>query len=122
MLLLLLLLRPTQKKRRGTSSWEISVLSPQAEQNRLPTWERTDHGSSLDVNPTTANQQTEKIGVLLLNLGGPETLDDVQPFLYNLFNDDSIIRLPAQGTHIGPLSLHLQIQILLENFFATNGS
>jgi len=29
----------------------------------------------------------EKIGVLLLNLGGPETLDDVQPFLYNLFAD-----------------------------------
>lgn len=36
----------------------------------------------------------EKIGVLLLNLGGPETLDDVQPFLYNLFADPDIIRLP----------------------------
>jgi ferrochelatase len=29
----------------------------------------------------------EKVGVLLLNLGGPESLDDVQPFLYNLFAD-----------------------------------
>lgn len=29
----------------------------------------------------------ERIGVLLLNLGGPESLDDVQPFLYNLFAD-----------------------------------
>lgn len=29
----------------------------------------------------------EEIGVLLLNLGGPETLDDVQPFLFNLFAD-----------------------------------
>jgi ferrochelatase len=29
----------------------------------------------------------EKVGVLLLNLGGPETLDDVQPFLFNLFAD-----------------------------------
>ncbi|KAF4369320.1 hypothetical protein F8388_019545 [Cannabis sativa] len=29
----------------------------------------------------------DKIGVLLLNLGGPETLDDVQPFLFNLFAD-----------------------------------
>ncbi|GMI97950.1 FUS3-complementing gene 1, ferrochelatase 1 [Hibiscus trionum] len=36
----------------------------------------------------------EKIGVLLLNLGGPETLQDVQPFLYNLFADPDIIRLP----------------------------
>jgi len=35
-----------------------------------------------------------KVGVLLLNLGGPETLDDVQPFLYNLFADPDIIRLP----------------------------
>jgi hypothetical protein len=33
--------------------------------------------------------------VLLLNLGGPETLADVRPFLYNLFADPDIIRLPA---------------------------
>ncbi len=33
-------------------------------------------------------------GVLLLNLGGPETLADVQPFLYNLFSDPDLIRLP----------------------------
>jgi protoheme ferro-lyase len=32
------------------------------------------------------------VGVLLLNLGGPDTLDDVQPFLYNLFADPDIIR------------------------------
>ncbi|KAH7279220.1 hypothetical protein KP509_37G010900 [Ceratopteris richardii] len=38
----------------------------------------------------------ERIGVLLLNLGGPETLDDVQPFLYNLFADPDIIRLPKR--------------------------
>ena len=43
--------------------------------------------------------QTELIGggrrgVLLFNLGGPETLDDVRPFLYNLFSDPDIIRLP----------------------------
>ena len=29
----------------------------------------------------------DKTGVLLLNLGGPETLEDVQPFLFNLFAD-----------------------------------
>ena len=27
-------------------------------------------------------------------MGGPETLDDVKPFLYNLFADPDIIRLP----------------------------
>eukprot|EP00193_Tetraselmis_chui_P005160 CAMPEP_0177767952 /NCGR_PEP_ID=MMETSP0491_2-20121128/9438_1 /TAXON_ID=63592 /ORGANISM="Tetraselmis chuii, Strain PLY429" /LENGTH=523 /DNA_ID=CAMNT_0019284679 /DNA_START=281 /DNA_END=1852 /DNA_ORIENTATION=+ len=41
--------------------------------------------------PQTA---ADTVGVLLLNLGGPETLDDVQPFLYNLFADPDIIRLP----------------------------
>ena len=32
-------------------------------------------------------------GVLLLNLGGPEKLGDVRPFLYNLFSDPDIIRI-----------------------------
>ncbi len=39
-------------------------------------------------------QDQDRIGVLLFNLGGPETLDDVKPFLYNLFSDPDIIRLP----------------------------
>jgi len=34
-----------------------------------------------------------KIGILLLNLGGPERLEDVRPFLFNLFSDREIIRL-----------------------------
>jgi len=34
-----------------------------------------------------------KIGVLLFNLGGPERLEDVKPFLYNLFSDPEIIRV-----------------------------
>lgn len=37
--------------------------------------------------PTGPLVAEEKIGVLLLNLGGPETLEDVQPFLFNLFAD-----------------------------------
>lgn len=36
-----------------------------------------------------------RIGVLLLNLGGPDRLEDVRPFLYNLFSDPEIIRLPV---------------------------
>lgn len=35
-----------------------------------------------------------RVGVLLLNLGGPEQPSDVRPFLYNLFSDPEIIRLP----------------------------
>ena len=36
-----------------------------------------------------------RVGVLLLNLGGPERIKDVGPFLYNLFSDPEIIRLPV---------------------------
>lgn len=35
----------------------------------------------------------ETIGVLLLNLGGPDSLQAVKPFLYNLFSDRQIIKL-----------------------------
>lgn len=34
-----------------------------------------------------------KTGILLLNLGGPDSLKAVRPFLYNLFSDRDIIRL-----------------------------
>lgn len=34
-----------------------------------------------------AQAAEDKVGVLLLNLGGPDTLHDVQPFLFNLFAD-----------------------------------
>lgn len=35
----------------------------------------------------------EKIGVILLNMGGPDTQADVEPFLFELFSDRQIIRL-----------------------------
>lgn len=39
------------------------------------------------------NSADPKIGVVLLNLGGPERLEDVEPFLVNLFSDRQIIHL-----------------------------
>jgi ferrochelatase len=39
-----------------------------------------------------------KIAVVLLNLGGPDSLEAVQPFLENLFNDPDIFKLPFQKT------------------------
>jgi len=35
-----------------------------------------------------------KKAIILFNLGGPDSLDSVQPFLFNLFNDPAIISLP----------------------------
>ena len=42
-----------------------------------------------------AREETGTVAVILMNLGGPETTDDVEPFLYNLFADPDIIRLPS---------------------------
>ena len=50
---------------------------------------------SIDWNSQIRKAKDERVGVLLLNLGGPETLDDVEPFLFNLFADPDIIRLPS---------------------------
>src|SRR3954451_14245594 len=37
----------------------------------------------------------ESVAVVLLNLGGPDSLDAVEPFLYNLFSDPDIIDFPG---------------------------
>src|ERR1700735_1113450 len=36
-----------------------------------------------------------RTAVFLLNLGGPQTLDEVRPFLFQLFGDPKILRLPT---------------------------
>ncbi len=36
-----------------------------------------------------------RVAVVLFNLGGPDSLAAVKPFLFNLFNDPAILRLPA---------------------------
>ena len=53
-----------------------------------------------------AQKKIKKIGVLLLNLGGPEKTADVRPFLYNLFSDRQIIQL-------GPALLQKPIAALI---------
>jgi ferrochelatase len=35
-----------------------------------------------------------RVAVVLFNLGGPSSLEAVEPFLFNLFNDPAIIRVP----------------------------
>ncbi len=35
-----------------------------------------------------------KTAVVLFNLGGPDKQESVKPFLFNLFNDPNIFRLP----------------------------
>jgi ferrochelatase len=39
------------------------------------------------------DKNANTIGIVLLNLGGPDSIQAVRPFLYNLFSDREIIRL-----------------------------
>ena len=50
-------------------------------------------GAALE-SSSLARTMTTRPAVVLLNLGGPDSLDSVQPFLYNLFSDPDIFRLP----------------------------
>jgi ferrochelatase len=45
-----------------------------------------------------------KTGVFLLNMGGPDSLEAVQPFLENLFSDPEIIRFPLSRLIQKPLA------------------
>ena len=41
-----------------------------------------------------------KKAVILFNLGGPDKLESVEPFLFNLFNDPAIISIPVSYTDL----------------------
>ncbi len=45
-----------------------------------------------------------RTGVVLFQLGGPETLEDIEPFLFNLFSDPDIIDFPFARLGRKPLA------------------
>ncbi len=47
------------------------------------------------------------IGIVLLQLGGPDSLESVEPFLYNLFCDPDIIDLPLAFLFRKPLARYI---------------
>jgi len=61
-----------------------------------------------------------KIAVILLNLGGPETLEGVRPFLLQLFRDRKIIRLPLQPV-LSRLIVHFRLKNVIENYRKIGG-
>src|SRR5512146_496466 len=46
----------------------------------------------------------KRVGVVLFQLGGPGSLDEVEPFLYNLFCDPEIIDFPLARLGRKPLA------------------
>ncbi len=50
------------------------------------------------------NPAGRRIGVVLFQLGGPDSCDAVEPFLYNLFSDPDIIDFPLSSIARRPLA------------------
>jgi ferrochelatase len=66
----------------------------------------------------------KKVGVVLFQLGGPDRLDAVQPFLYNLFTDPDIINFPLAWVARRPLAWlisTLRAQHVREHYAAIGG-
>lgn len=58
--------------------------------------QRTHFGDSVSESPLRI-EDGDCVGIVLFNLGGPESLDEVEPFLYNLLMDPSFLDLPVGG-------------------------
>jgi protoporphyrin/coproporphyrin ferrochelatase len=67
----------------------------------------------------------KKIGVVLFQLGGPDRLDAVEPFLYNLFCDPEIINFMGAGIARKPLAKLIasrRARVVREHYAAIGGS
>ncbi|DBB00443.1 TPA: Ferrochelatase-2, chloroplastic [Trebouxia sp. C0006] len=100
------------RRQHQRSSSPSSALTRLSQQHRAAASRLVANSATLTRGPQTSLPElniqqpagtADKVGVLLLNLGGPETLDDVEHFLFNLFNDPDIIRLPGQAKFLQPL-------------------
>jgi ferrochelatase len=52
----------------------------------------------------------KKVGIVLFQLGGPDSLEAVQPFLRNLFSDPDIIPMGPVGFLRGPLAKWISVR------------
>ena len=67
----------------------------------------------------------KKIGVVLFQLGGPDRLEAVEPFLYNLFCDPEIISFMGAGLARKPLARLIasrRAQVVREHYAAIGGA
>ncbi len=64
------------------------------------------------------------LGLVLLNMGGPDSLEAVEPFLVNLFSDRDLIHLPLGSLLQKPFAkmiAHFRARRVVENYRAIGG-
>ena len=62
--------------------------------------------------------------LILLNMGGPDSLETVEPFLYNLFSDRELIQLPAGALLQKPFAKmisHFRAKKVVKNYRTIGG-
>lgn len=70
------------------------------------------------------SNSSDKHALILLNMGGPDSLEAVRPFLYNLFSDRELIQLPAGALLQKPFARiisHFRSKKVVENYRAIGG-
>src|SRR5207245_2171948 len=65
---------------------------------------QTSNAHILSVNSQFDPMSSNKTGVVLFQLGGPDSLEAIEPFLYNLFCDPDIIDFPFARLARKPLA------------------
>lgn len=63
----------------------------------------------------------KKIAVILFNLGGPDKIESVKPFLFNLFYDKYIITLPTFLRYIFAKLISIKREKIAQNIYSTIG-
>ena len=68
--------------------------------------------------------ENAETGILLLNMGGPDSLEAVKPFLKNVFADSTIIDLPGGRIgqfFLGKLIVNRRLPVVRENYIKIGG-
>ena len=58
----------------------------------------------------------EKYAIVLLNMGGPDSLETIEPFLYNLFQDPDIFKIPFGQKIFAKLISKLRTKKVIEQY------
>ncbi len=62
-----------------------------------------------------------KIAIVLLNMGGPDSLDAIEPFLYNLFQDPDIFKIPFGQKLFAKIISKLRTKKVVEQYKQIGG-
>ncbi|EAL62969.1 hypothetical protein DDB_G0288891 [Dictyostelium discoideum AX4] len=75
----------------------ISTINSKTFYNKSLSYCTVNNNKNTTININNNNEKPKiKTGILMLNLGGPSKLEEVEPFLTRLFTDKEIFKLPFQ--------------------------